>query len=114
MRPLTEDETKTFFAKLAKFLGSNIKFLIDNIGIPHCIIEFRHIRNAQQLKDRFFRCIGHCGFAVLKSTRSRRRGVLSCSYPRPALFPPETSTIPEASDITIASRPRDNEAFAFR
>ena len=29
MRPLTEDETKTFFGKLAKFLGSNIKFLID-------------------------------------------------------------------------------------
>ena len=29
MRPLTEDETKTFFNKLAKFLGSNIKFLID-------------------------------------------------------------------------------------
>jgi len=29
MRPLTEDETKTFFTKLAKFLGSNIKFLVD-------------------------------------------------------------------------------------
>lgn len=29
MRPLTEEETKAFFAKLAKFLGSNIKFLID-------------------------------------------------------------------------------------
>jgi 60S ribosome subunit biogenesis protein NIP7 len=29
MRPLTEDETKTFFGTLAKFLGSNIKFLID-------------------------------------------------------------------------------------
>ena len=29
MRPLTEDETKTFFGKLAKFLGANIKFLID-------------------------------------------------------------------------------------
>jgi 60S ribosome subunit biogenesis protein NIP7 len=29
MRPLTEDETKTFFGKLAKFLGSNIKFLIE-------------------------------------------------------------------------------------
>jgi 60S ribosome subunit biogenesis protein NIP7 len=29
MRPLTEEETKTFFGKLAKFLGSNIKFLID-------------------------------------------------------------------------------------
>lgn len=29
MRPLTEDETKTFFGKLAKFLGTNIKFLIE-------------------------------------------------------------------------------------
>ena len=29
MRPLTEDETKTFFNKLAKFLGANIKFLIE-------------------------------------------------------------------------------------
>lgn len=29
MRPLTDDETKVFFSKLAKFLGSNIKFLIE-------------------------------------------------------------------------------------
>ena len=29
MRALTEEETKTFFKKLAKFLGANIKFLID-------------------------------------------------------------------------------------
>jgi 60S ribosome subunit biogenesis protein NIP7 len=29
MRPLTDEETKTFFSKLAKFLGSNIKFLIE-------------------------------------------------------------------------------------
>ena len=29
MRPLTDEETVIFFKKLAKFLGSNIKFLID-------------------------------------------------------------------------------------
>ena len=29
MKALTDDETKLFFDKLAKFLGSNIKFLID-------------------------------------------------------------------------------------
>ena len=29
MRVLTDDETKAFFDKLAKFLGSNIKFLVD-------------------------------------------------------------------------------------
>jgi ribosome biogenesis protein Nip4 len=29
MRVLTEEETQVFFEKLAKYLGSNIKFLID-------------------------------------------------------------------------------------
>ena len=29
MRALTDDETKIFFEKLSKFLGSNIKFLIE-------------------------------------------------------------------------------------
>ena len=29
MRVLTEEETQIFFEKLAKYLGSNIKFLID-------------------------------------------------------------------------------------
>ena len=29
MRVLTDDETKVFFEKLAQFLGSNIKFLVD-------------------------------------------------------------------------------------
>ncbi len=29
MRPLTDDETKIFFTKLANYIGPNIKFLID-------------------------------------------------------------------------------------
>ena len=29
MRVLTEEETQIFFEKLTKFLGSNVKFLID-------------------------------------------------------------------------------------
>eukprot|EP00826_Nyctotherus_ovalis_P035469 TRINITY_DN304_c0_g1_i4.p1 TRINITY_DN304_c0_g1~~TRINITY_DN304_c0_g1_i4.p1 ORF type:complete len:182 (+),score=39.42 TRINITY_DN304_c0_g1_i4:107-652(+) len=29
MRPLTEEETKAFYKKLAKYIGSNIRFLID-------------------------------------------------------------------------------------
>eukprot|EP00301_Raphidiophrys_heterophryoidea_P023559 c7401_g1_i1.p1 GENE.c7401_g1_i1~~c7401_g1_i1.p1 ORF type:complete len:185 (-),score=32.87 c7401_g1_i1:176-730(-) len=29
MRPLTEEETKIFFEKLAKYIGSNIKLLLD-------------------------------------------------------------------------------------
>lgn len=36
MRPLSEEETKTFFEKLAKYIGRNIKFLIDRPDEPHC------------------------------------------------------------------------------
>ncbi|OZJ05745.1 60S ribosome subunit biogenesis protein nip7 [Bifiguratus adelaidae] len=36
MRPLTEEETKTFFEKLAKYIGSNIKHLIDRPDETYC------------------------------------------------------------------------------
>ena len=35
MRQLTEDETKTFFEKLAKYIGSNIKYLIERADEPY-------------------------------------------------------------------------------
>jgi len=36
MRPLTEEETRTFFEKLANYIGRNIKFLIDRNDEEHC------------------------------------------------------------------------------
>ncbi|KAL3896196.1 MAG: hypothetical protein SGCHY_004234 [Lobulomycetales sp.] len=36
MRPLHEEETKTFFEKLAKYIGRNIASLIDRPDDPHC------------------------------------------------------------------------------
>mmetsp|Transcript_3321 Transcript_3321/g.6235 ORF Transcript_3321/g.6235 Transcript_3321/m.6235 type:complete len:185 (-) Transcript_3321:1441-1995(-) len=36
MRPLTEEETKLIFEKLAKFIGRGIKDLIDRPDDPHC------------------------------------------------------------------------------
>ncbi|KAI5963145.1 NIP7 [Candida pseudojiufengensis] len=35
MRPLTEEETKVVFEKLANYIGRNISFLIDNKENPH-------------------------------------------------------------------------------
>jgi 60S ribosome subunit biogenesis protein NIP7 len=35
MRPLTEEETKTLFAKLASYIGRNIAHLIDRTDDPH-------------------------------------------------------------------------------
>ncbi|KAI8998413.1 ribosome biosynthesis protein nip7 [Gaertneriomyces sp. JEL0708] len=35
MRPLTEEETKTFFEKLAKYIGKNILHLLSRPDTPH-------------------------------------------------------------------------------
>eukprot|EP01114_Cavostelium_apophysatum_P007257 TRINITY_DN1921_c0_g1_i1.p1 TRINITY_DN1921_c0_g1~~TRINITY_DN1921_c0_g1_i1.p1 ORF type:complete len:180 (+),score=40.88 TRINITY_DN1921_c0_g1_i1:51-590(+) len=35
MRPLTEEETKVFFEKLAKYIGRNIKYLVDRQDEPY-------------------------------------------------------------------------------
>ena len=42
MRQLREDETKVFFEKLAKFIGENIKYLIERKDEPYV---FRMIKN---------------------------------------------------------------------
>ncbi|KAG8994874.1 ribosome biosynthesis protein nip7 [Tulasnella sp. JGI-2019a] len=36
MRPLTEDESKAVFAKLANYIGKNLVHLIDRPDDPHC------------------------------------------------------------------------------
>ena len=36
MRPLTEEETKIFFEKLAKYIGKNILYLIDRTEPTYC------------------------------------------------------------------------------
>jgi 60S ribosome subunit biogenesis protein NIP7 len=36
MRPLTEEETKIFFAKLVKYIGNNIKILINRTDESYC------------------------------------------------------------------------------
>ncbi|XP_052226908.1 60S ribosome subunit biogenesis protein NIP7 homolog isoform X2 [Dreissena polymorpha] len=36
MRPLTEEETRTFFEKLSKYIGDNIKLLLDRPDGSYC------------------------------------------------------------------------------
>lgn len=36
MRPLTEEETKTFFEKMSKYIGENIKLLLDRPDGTYC------------------------------------------------------------------------------
>lgn len=37
MRPLTEEETRAVFEKLHKFVGKNLKALVDRKDEPHCL-----------------------------------------------------------------------------
>lgn len=37
MRPLTEDEMRIVFEKLHKFIGKNIKSLVERTDEPHCL-----------------------------------------------------------------------------
>ena len=36
MRPLTDEETKLFFEKLSKYIGENIKMLLDRSDGSYC------------------------------------------------------------------------------
>jgi len=36
MRPLTEEETKILFEKLSKYIGDNVKLLIDRADGAYC------------------------------------------------------------------------------
>ena len=59
MRVLTEDETKTFFEKLSKYLGANIKFLIDR---EDCDYVFRlHRERVYYLSTDVLKMAAHIG-----------------------------------------------------
>ena len=42
MRPLTDDELKLVFEKLAKYIGRDVEALITRVDDPHC---FRVVKN---------------------------------------------------------------------
>lgn len=57
MRPLTEEETKTFFEKLSKYIGENIKQLIDRSDGTYC---FRlHRERVYYVSERIMKQVWH-------------------------------------------------------
>ena len=68
MRPLTEEETKTFFEKLSKYIGENIKQLIDRSDGTYC---FRlHRERVYYVSERIMKQVWHCGMIVYLHLRS--------------------------------------------
>ena len=76
MRPLTDQETKTFFEKLAKYIGANIKFLIERSDEPYV---FRLIKERvyympeklMKISSAFGRDeLLHCGLCIGKFSKT--------------------------------------------
>mmetsp|Transcript_21734 Transcript_21734/g.31532 ORF Transcript_21734/g.31532 Transcript_21734/m.31532 type:complete len:182 (-) Transcript_21734:157-702(-) len=60
MRPLTDDETRTFFEKLMSYIGKDIEQLIDTPDEPHCF---------RLMKDRVY----YVSEAVLRQSTAIKR-----------------------------------------
>ena len=60
MRPLTDEETKIFFEKLNKYIGENIKMLIDREDGKYC---FRlHKDRVYYVSEKIMKQVRHmCG-----------------------------------------------------
>eukprot|EP00696_Hemimastix_kukwesjijk_P010795 gnl/Hemi2/23594_TR7913_c0_g1_i1.p1 gnl/Hemi2/23594_TR7913_c0_g1~~gnl/Hemi2/23594_TR7913_c0_g1_i1.p1 ORF type:complete len:182 (+),score=42.18 gnl/Hemi2/23594_TR7913_c0_g1_i1:54-599(+) len=80
MRPLTEDETKTLFEKLAKYIGRNITSLINRTDEPYCFrmhksriyyIPERIMRQAVAIPREQLCSLGTCFGKMTKTNKFR-------------------------------------------
>ena len=63
MRPLTDEETKIFFEKLTKYIGENIKWLIDREDGKYC---FRlHRERVYYVSEKIMKQVTHSISLVL-------------------------------------------------
>lgn len=88
MRPLTEDETRTLFEKLAKYIGKNIKHLIDRSDATYCFrlhndrvyyINETLLKEAQNVNHDNLVSIGTC-FGKFTKTKKFHLHITSLQY----------------------------------
>ncbi|GAB5353350.1 hypothetical protein AAMO2058_000029500 [Amorphochlora amoebiformis] len=88
MRPLTEEEMKTFFEKLAKYIGRNIRFLLDRKDENYCFrlhkdrvyyASEKLVRKAQCIPRENLAAIGTC-FGKFTKTHKFRLEITCLDY----------------------------------
>ncbi|KAJ2801254.1 ribosome biosynthesis protein nip7 [Coemansia helicoidea] len=88
MRPLTDDETKVLFEKLAKYIGRNIVHLIDRPDEPYCFrlqkdrvyyVREEIMRKATAVGRRNLVALGVC-FGKFTKTGKFRLHITALSY----------------------------------
>mmetsp|Transcript_8315 Transcript_8315/g.15418 ORF Transcript_8315/g.15418 Transcript_8315/m.15418 type:complete len:185 (-) Transcript_8315:5-559(-) len=88
MRPLTEEETTTFFTKLAKYIGRNIRHLLDRKDENYCFRLHKDrvyyakealVKKAQSVPRENLACIGTC-FGKFTKTKKFRLEITCLDY----------------------------------
>jgi hypothetical protein len=65
VRPLTEEETKAVFEKLHKFIGKNIKALVERGDRPHCLrLQRNRVFYVREEVMRRATNVSRCGWLV--------------------------------------------------
>nr|CAG4645855.1 EOG090X0EWC [Lynceus sp. MCZ IZ 141354] len=91
MRPLTEEETRVFFEKLSKYIGENIKLLIDRPDGNYCFRLHKDrvyymsedlLRHAAVIDSDNLICIGTC-FGKFTKTRKFLLHITALDYLAP-------------------------------
>eukprot|EP00291_Cryptomonas_curvata_P004896 CAMPEP_0172199344 /NCGR_PEP_ID=MMETSP1050-20130122/28632_1 /TAXON_ID=233186 /ORGANISM="Cryptomonas curvata, Strain CCAP979/52" /LENGTH=100 /DNA_ID=CAMNT_0012876349 /DNA_START=32 /DNA_END=330 /DNA_ORIENTATION=- len=80
MRPLSEDETKIFFEKLSKYIGRNIKHLIERSDEEYCFrlhkdrvfyVSDSIMRRATNVEKKALVSLGTCFGKFTKTSKFR-------------------------------------------
>jgi 60S ribosome subunit biogenesis protein NIP7 len=88
MRPLTEEETRVFFEKLAKYIGRNVKHLIDRPDEPYVFrlhkdrvyyLSVKVLQKATNMSRDQLACAGTC-FGKFTKTKKFRLHITCLDY----------------------------------
>nr|CAG4648290.1 EOG090X0EWC [Moina brachiata]SVE93297.1 EOG090X0EWC [Moina brachiata] len=91
MRPLTDEETKIFFEKLTKYIGENVKLLIDRPDGAYCFrlhkdrvfyVSEKLLKHAVSVERDHLISIGTC-FGKFTKTRKFRLHITALDYVAP-------------------------------
>ncbi len=113
MRPLEESEIQQVFEKLFKFVGKNLKNIVDRADQPHCFRLHKKVRASRTRASRRGRPRSRVR-ALAESPRTSRESSSLRTHPPVCTFRPMGSIDPAPRPPRSAIRPRRSRTTVMR
>ena len=110
MRPLEESEIQQVFEKLFKFVGKNLKNIVDRADQPHCFRLHKKVRASRTRRGRPRSRVR----ALAESPRTSRESSSLRTHPPVCTFRPMGSIDPAPRPPRSAIRPRRSRTTVMR